>query len=74
MKYTVKDQNTNVLKMSQKLEHIQLKLRELKKEDAKCNSQIEKLNNHIEHLNISKNIMLDKINPSKTLQKSTLIR
>ena len=57
MKYNVKDHKTTtkpVLTKLQKLENIKLKLRELRKEDAKCNSQIEELNNHIEHLNISK--------------------
>ena len=42
IKYTVKNHKTTVLTKSQKLEDIKLKLRELKKEDAKCNSQIEK--------------------------------
>ena len=42
MKYTIKDHNTTALTKSQRLEHIALKLRELKKKDAKFNSQIEK--------------------------------
>ena len=64
IQYILKNNNTNTPTKSQMIEHIKLKLKKLKEEDVKYNSQIENLNKNIEQLHISKDMMLNKISPT----------